>query len=265
MHLTVRRIALPLAIALAALALAACGSAGDDEAMTQTPIYVVITDTPEISAADLAPAVESGTEADGTAAEAGTEQTEAVVTPEPAVTEAADSGVVAVPTPFLCKAEVVEQTFEHGFMFWIGGTTSERCKTEHDFTPGSGEIWIAIFEDGDARVGEWIVVTDTWDENTEPETDPDLEPPDADLIQPARGFGKAWREGLTERQRDDLGWATAGEFKFVTDYRYDAGGFLNDAGEYVPRPGVHRIVALGGEQLFYDEQSQTVFYIAAEE
>lgn len=264
MHLTVRRSVRPLAAAVAALTLVACGSGGADEAPTQTPIYVVITDTPEASAADLAPTAEPDAENGGTDAATDAETAEAV-TPSPADSEASDDGIVAIPTPFLCKAEVVEQTYENGFMFWVGGTASERCKTEHDFEPGSGEIWIAIFDEGFEQVGQWVVVTDNWDEATEPETDPDFEPPNEDLLQPARGFGKAWREGLTDDQREELGWATAGEFKFVTDYRYDAGGFLNDAGEYVPRPGIHRIVALGGEQLFYDEQSRTVFYIAAEE
>src|SRR5688572_716123 len=50
------------------------------------------------------------------------------------------------PTPQVCEAGVIEQTFEHGRMFWVGSTTEERCKTEHQFTAGSGEIWVAIFD-----------------------------------------------------------------------------------------------------------------------
>ncbi|HPV07587.1 MAG TPA: hypothetical protein PK801_11450 [Aggregatilineales bacterium] len=232
-----------LPILVLALVLAACGGTGMAQVPTQTPQFIVITDTPE-----------------------GGVPAQPASTPEPGATDAlggtaaVDTGIVPIPTPFLCKAQVIEQSFENGFMFWVGGTTEERCNVEHDFTPGSGEIWISIFPDG-GQVGEWVVVTDTFDETVDPEFDPNLEPPSEDLRQPVRGFGKAWREALTSEQRERLGWATGDELPFVTDYRYDAGGFLNDAGEYVPRPGMHRIMGLGGEQFFYDEQSRATFYI----
>src|SRR5262249_32806734 len=35
------------------------------------------------------------------------------------------------PTPFSCKAGVIEQSFEHGFMFWIGKTSAEKCAAQH--------------------------------------------------------------------------------------------------------------------------------------
>jgi hypothetical protein len=239
---------------LLALALTGCGGgSAADGPPTQTPIYVVVTDTP-------APGT---TQATGQQTEEpeSTPESEGEGNPDEAGAESEDTGVVPIPTPFVCKAEIVEQTFEQGFMFWVGGTVDERCKAEHDFEPGSGEIWVLILDEDDAQYGEWYAFVDNWDEDTDPESDPDMDPEDDDLRQPVRGFGKVWRDELTEDQRDDLGYATAGEFKFVTDYRYDPGGFLNEAGEFVPRPGIHRLVALGGEQLFFDEQSGEGHYI----
>ncbi len=214
----------PFGLAALTLLLVACGVPSSGEA-TPTPLYVVVTNTPPVTE-----------------------------TPIP------QSVIVPLDAPFMCRAEVVEQTFEHGYMFWVGGSTEERCKTQHTFAPGSGEIWVAILDET-GRVGDWLIFVDEWDENTEPESDPDMEPDDPDLIQPIRGFGKVWREGLSNRQRRAIGYATAGEFKFVTDYRYDPGGFLNKEGEFVPRPGMHTILALGGERLLYDEQSKQVFVI----
>lgn len=231
------------------LLMTACGSLGVAQSPTQTPQYVVITDTPDAVAA--APV-------DGTLASDVTANT-----PAPS-TQVSETGIVPIPTPFLCKGTVIEQSFENGFMFWVGATAEERCKIEHSYALGTGEIWVSIFPE-DGQVGEWVIIPDTFDEQVDPESDPNLEPPSEGLAQPVRGFGKAWREGLTQDQRDRLGWATGTELPFVTDYRYDAGGFLNDAGEYVPRPGTHRIMALGGEQFFYDEQTSTTFYIAATE
>lgn len=236
-----RTVRLLPAIALVLL-LAACNGVLAGQSPTQTPQFVVITDTPEGGAP-------AGTEA-------GEEST--------AGGQPVETGPVAIPTPFLCKAQVIEQSFEQGFMFWVGATTEERCKVEHDFAPGSGEIWVSILDES-GQVGEWVIVPDTWDEASEPESDPSLQPPSDDVRQPIRGFGKAWREGLTDEQREQLGWATGDELPFVTDYRYDAGGFLNDAGEFVPRPGLHRIMALGGEQFFYDEQSRATFFIAPQD
>lgn len=235
-----------LPILALALVLAACAGPGVAQVPTQTPQFVVITDTPEGGAPVEEPSPASTPQPGETAA--------------PSSTAAVDTDIVPIPTPFLCKAQVIEQSFENGFMFWVGATTDERCNVEHDFTPGSGEIWISIFP-ANGQVGEWVTVPDTFDETADPESNPDLEPPSGEVRQPIRGFGKAWREGLTAEQREQLGWATGDELPFVTDYRYDAGGFLNDAGEYVPRPGTHRIMGLGGEQFFYDEQSRATFYI----
>jgi hypothetical protein len=232
--------------------LSACGGGQSTSPLpTQTPIYVVVTDTPEITASEE---VEGDSEAGSD-----TESAESEVDSEPQQSE-----IVELPAPFMCKAEIVEQTYENGFMFWIGASTEERCTTNHTYEPGSGEIWVAVFEE-DSNVGDWLIFVDDWDEDIDIEYDPDLDPPDDDLIQPMRGFGKVWREGLTEDRQEELGWADAPEFQFAANYRYDPGGYLDEDGEFVSRPGVHRLEALGGEQFFFDEISQMVFYIPPEE
>lgn len=184
-----------------------------------------------------------------------------VVTP---ITPQASGAVTpdVFPTPFICRAEIVEQPFEHGYMIWIGKGQAERCNQSHTFALGTGEIWVAIFDE-DGQGGEWLVFDDTWQSASEPASDPTLTPP-AGLLQPVRGFGKVWRESLTEAQRQALGWATYIEVKFVTDYRYDAGGFIDSTGQYVPRPGQHTVVGLMGERFFFDEATQRFQYIPAE-
>ena len=139
---TVRLLALIMGIV--ALTLAACGAGNSASGRaTQTPQYVVVTDTPEGPGA-------SGQSTNGTSS--------------------ADSEIVAAPTPFLCKAEVIEQTYEHGYMFWVGATTDERCKTDHNFNPGDGEIWVAILDET-GQVGKWLRFADEWDPDSDPEQD----------------------------------------------------------------------------------------------
>lgn len=169
---------------------------------------------------------------------------------------------VAFPTPHQCRAEIVEQTYEGGRMFWVGRGLVERCKEQHDFALSSGEIWVLIF-DKSGETGEWYAFVDTWDSETEIPFDiAATQPPD--LVQPVRGFGKVWRERLTDDQRTALGWATGSELKFVTDYRYDAGGFVDNQGTYVPRPGLHTLLSRGGERFFLDEQTGSFEYIPAD-
>lgn len=167
------------------------------------------------------------------------------------------------PTPSICRAGVVEQPFENGRMFWVGATLAERCKETHDFALGSGEIWVAVF-DSNGQGGTWLVFVDDWNSEREPELDPDLVPPRDGLFQPLRGFGKVWREKLSDLQREALGWGTLAELGFVTDYQYDAGGSVNDNGVYKPGPGQHKLVSLGGELFFFDEASQTFDYVPAD-
>lgn len=90
----------------------------------------------------------------------------------------------------------VAERFEHGNMYWIGG---------------SGLI-IALRSDG-----IWTSVSDTWQPGM-PESDPSLTPPDG-LFQPVRGFGKVWREAV---DHDALGWALAPEFATTLTYQCDS-------------------------------------------
>jgi len=143
-------------------------------------------------------------------------------------------------------------------MFWVGRTLEEKCKLEHSFAIGSGEIWVAIFDESE-QGGEWLIFVDEWNEAQEPEVDPTLTPP-ADLMQPVRGFGKVWRDLLTEQQREELGWATATELPVPTEYRYEGSGFVNTEGEFIPRPGRHVLKGLAGDLFTFDETSQTFDY-----
>ncbi|NDJ79279.1 MAG: hypothetical protein GYB65_23760 [Chloroflexi bacterium] len=83
--------------------------------------------------------------------------------------------------------QMAYQRFERGMMYWQG---SQR------------QIY-ALADDG-----RLVRVADTFDEGM-PESDPNLVPPQPNLVQPVRGFGKAWRENPTIR--DGLGWGTSGE------------------------------------------------------
>ncbi len=215
-----------LLFAVLLITLVSCGAGGSAQP-TQTPVYIVVpVDTPQGGSAE----------------------------------EGSEAG--AYPTPTTCRAEVVEQTYQNGRMFWVGGTLEERCKTEHDFAPGSGKIWVLIL-DKNGYEGDWLSFEDDWDEESDPPYDITLDVPEG-LIQPARGFGKVWREKLTDEQRDALGWATQDEYKYVTDYRYESGGFVDAQGEFVARPGLHVLVTLGGDRVFLDEPSQTFDLVPAD-
>lgn len=168
------------------------------------------------------------------------------------------------PTPHICQAEIVEQGFEHGRLFWIAKSLEHRCATQQEFEPGTGEIWVAIFDES-GRGGEWLHFEDDWDATVDPEQDPDLVAPAEGLIQPVRGFGKVWRDKLSAAQRETLGWGITFEIKFVTEYRYEAGGFIDSEGQYVPRPGLHILTSFGRELFYFDEPSQTFDYIPAED
>lgn len=162
------------------------------------------------------------------------------------------------PTPFVCEGTVIEQSFENGFMFWVGRSAEEKCQMEHAFAPGSGEIWVAIFDES-RQHGQWLIFVDDWNEQSDPASDPTLTPP-ANTTQPVRGFGKVWREGLTDEQRQQLGWATGIELPFSTEYRYEGSGFVNADGEFVARPGRHLIRGLASDSFSFDETSQTFDY-----
>jgi hypothetical protein len=196
---------------LAAILLAGCSTTPPEDLPTQTPIFVVVTGQTDDA------------------------------TPVPR-TQTTDE---VFPTPTICRAAIVEQPFENGYMFWVGGTLQERCQTEHSFAPGSGEIWVVI-----SPSGQWLRFRDTWDETTDPSTDPSLVPP-AGLLQPERGFGRVWREELTDEQREALGWATLPEVLHITTYRYDIP--LSDEGE-----ALHTLISFGEQTFFFGEADGTV-------
>ena len=163
----------------------------------------------------------------------------------------------AAEAPFTCRAGVIEQSFENGFMFWVGHTTQERCTDQHAFTASSGEIWVAIL-DKSGKTGQWLIFVDDWQEGVDPVTDLSLTPPGEGLSQPVRGFGKVWRTKLDDQQRKNLGWATGDELPFTTDYTYQSASFKNAQGEVVPRPGKHTLRGLAGDLFEFDENTRMV-------
>lgn len=241
----------------AAVFLAGCSPGGGADAPdgdpTQTPVYVVITSTPTPSGPGAdAPVPEDPA---GTPSPAGGEE---VAPTDPASVSVPSAPAPLVPAPIVCQSQVMAQAFEFGTMFWLGGTFEERCKTEHDFRPGSGVIWVALTEGG--RRG-WLTLPDEWIEGVNPESDPDLNPPEG-TIQPVRSFGYVWREKLTDEQRNALGWAVSEPETFVTTYRYDVGGAFTASGSFEPGPGLHRIQASDGGEFFFYEQPGLIAFRA---
>ncbi len=232
-RLKLRRMILMGAAVLIALGLAACAGGETDAPPTQTPMVVIVTSTPE-----PAPEAAAG----------------------PPDAQAPDD---QFPPSFSCEGQIIEQPFENGRMFWLGQEMEERCRPAHDFEPGSGEIFVLIFDET-GRGGSWLRFVDEWDEARDPVSDPALEPPEG-LFQPVRGFGYVWREKLTEEQRTALGWAMLEEVPYTTDYRYESGGFVTEAREFVSAPGVHVLLDLGGNQIALDEVTYSFTFTPADE
>lgn len=230
---------------IAILLLAACQQS-TGVAPTQTPVYVVVGEDEESS--------EEDNEAD--------EEADATATP----TDDEDDGPRSLPDEdedpdnIDCDAGVVEQVFENGRMFWVGRSLNERCSETHEFLPGTGEVWVVIFDEDDPTTGEWLTFVDNWDEDVDPEDDASIDVPDDDLQRPVRGFGLIWREQLTTAQRENLGFAVQEELGYITDYEYDFETFENADGEMVERPGVHKIETLGGEAFFFEERTGDFIY-----
>ncbi len=173
--------------------------------------------------------------------------------PTPAVTP------VALARSFECEPSMIEQPFERGRMFWIARSTDERCVSNPDFTPGNGEIWVLFFDPG-VETGTWVSFVDNWDENTDAESDPLMIPPEG-LLQPVRGFGDVWRNRLSASERNTIGWAVLVEWPFTSEYEWQAAGFENSQGEWVPRGGVHVFTDLGGNQFRMNETNHTFQFI----
>lgn len=193
-------------------------------------------------------------------------------TPEPTSSPTIEPTDTVVPTPaitpvalarsFECGASMIEQPFERGRMFWISRSTDDRCDSTPDFTPGNGEIWVLFFDPG-VETGTWVSFVDDWDENTDVESDPLMIPPEG-LLQPVRGFGDVWRNKLSASERNAIGWAVLAEWPFTSEYEWQAAGFENSEGEWVPRGGVHVFTDLGGNQFRMDETNHTFQFIVTE-
>jgi len=108
----------------------------------------------------------------------------------------------SAPLGTICPAEAIEtaaaeQRFTHGFMIWLKDV-------------GGGTI-LVFYDDG--RVNQY---PDTWQPD-QPESVPNLTPPSG-TYQPARGFGKVWRENNLE---EALGWAIEEEGGFDGKWQRD--------------------------------------------
>ncbi|MBE2182295.1 MAG: hypothetical protein IAE89_02605 [Anaerolineae bacterium] len=141
------------------------------------------------------------------------------------------------PTPIAVPIQYAEQLFENGRMFWLQPI---------------GQIWVLIVT-GEGR-GTWSTYEDTFIEG-EAESDPSLVPPEDNLQQPVRGFGKLWR--TNEEVQNALGWAVNPEFGYVESYEYHAGGNVDASGGFTPEPGYHIIYSLYGERFRLNEADGT--------
>lgn len=141
---------------------------------------------------------------------------------------------IVQPTPTVRQIQVAEQLFERGRMFWLQPT---------------GQIWVLVVTA--AGSGDWFVYEDLFQEG-DPESDPDIVPPDDTLQQPVRGFGRLWRDN--GEVREALGWATSDEFGFVTSYEYHPTLRFED-GVFVAAPGEHVMHSLYGEGFRFIEES----------
>jgi len=159
------------------------------------------------------------------------------------------------PPSFACSGQFIEQPFENGRMFWLGLSIEERCRPVHAFEPGTGVIFVLVFDSG-GDTGTWLRFVDDWDPVSEPESDPSVQPPEG-LLEPIRGFGHVWRNKLTEAERQALGWATLNEVPFVAPYEYISGGTVGNQDTWVSGPGVHMLQGYGGTQYSLDEKTYT--------
>jgi hypothetical protein len=221
---------------------AACQSAPPTqyllEVTREVTRVVVVTATPGDGSGPIATEVDAGAgpastpapNADATAAE-----------PPPVPTGA------AIPTPVSNQIIVSEQAFQNGRMFWL---------------EPNREIWVMI-EDGESSTqGTWLIRNDTWDEATELAFDPSITPPDEDLFQPERGFGKLWREN--QELRDALGWALDPEYGHATTYTYVFRGEIA-GGEFQPEPGYHTLLSRTGVTYLFDEATGMWQQVAGDE
>lgn len=121
----------------------------------------------------------------------------------------------------------------------------------------AGEFWVMFADPEVEGHGRWAIYQDTFEEGVDPESDPSIVPPESDLYQPVRGFGKLWREN--EEIRDALGWGVTPEFGYVSPYEYH---LLINNGELVRDPngqpiGYHILFSLDQEAFRFNEIDST--------
>ncbi|HEY4689298.1 MAG TPA: LysM domain-containing protein [Anaerolineae bacterium] len=138
------------------------------------------------------------------------------------------------PTPTIKDVPAAFQSFERGFMIWVGDRK---------------RIWVAVCCTSTIPLGgRWLAFDDAFTEGL-PESDPSIVPP-AGLYQPVRGFGLVWRT-LSDYSyggsiRDLLGWATAPERGYTAHMEYHPGGFFDPGGHFNGRPGYWTVNAPDG-------------------
>ena len=245
-----------LAMSMATL-LAGCGATPTVIMMqiTNTPdprvIQVTVTDTAPVPATALpistvgAVAVGPTTTPEPNAPAAATivPGTTAAIAPivPTAVPPQAGTAVFPAPTDTRVQLYIAQENFQHGYMFWVSATKEIRVLLPAANTPAGQP----------PTTGEWRIYKDTY-LDSEPESDPALVPPSANLYQPRRGFGKLWR--TTDELRGALGWGTTPEFGITTSYVYQPGGHPDASQtQWVVGPGTHFIITLGRETIAFHE------------
>jgi len=207
------------------------------EVTREVTVVVVVTATPRETTTDVTTGqAQANTDAPAPTATVPTATSTPTPTPEPSATP--EPTIDPRPTTTVNRVIVAEQLFERGRMFYVQPVD---------------QIWVMI-ENGDPNTGPWRIEENTWNESL-PENDPSLEPPEEGLVQPIRGFGKLWREN--EELRQALGWATEDEVGRVATYQYVPGGTVSEQGEYIPGPGVHTLDSHYGGTYLFDENTQT--------
>jgi LysM repeat protein len=130
---------------------------------------------------------------DATAPDTETSDTGTPATDTEALPMAGEEDTTAPPVTYsTVRAEFIP--FENGFMFWLEETNQFYVLTNVDTT----------------LAGTFRIYPDMWSEGM-PVNDPALQPP-ADMFQPERNFGHAWRNF---NLKDTLGWALESVQKYT--------------------------------------------------
>lgn len=121
-------------------------------------------------------------------------------------------GQIGCPSAPPFAVNLVQQSFQKGFMFWRD--------TRQIYVVSTSAI------QQNASVDTLWVVTDGWNEGM-PASDASFSPPEG-LLQPVRGFGLVWRSN--QPMRDTLGWALAGEQPFQATWQdFERGWMMTSA------------------------------------